>query len=186
MGSGFATALRFTRAPSNSPKQKEKRRWTYYSHLDIKYHFWWNLSPLPVHGSELSQGVDVNYVCPACLLPGHVSQGLFHSYGVRRHLVNRARPMMYFTKTKISYFRFASPPTPEIPLQDCFKQLPTLWPEGLWLPGELHFSSIRSPSSLVSSSCVPSFYLLFSVLIAIFGLEEIHTDRSMLWTSDNE
>ena len=134
----------------------------------------------------MSQGVDVNYVCPACLLPGHVSQGLFHSYGVRRHLVNRARPMMYFTKTKISYFRFASPPTPEIPLQDCFKQLPTLWPEGLWLPGELHFSSIRSPSSLVSSSCVPSFYLLFSVLIAIFGLEEIHTDRSMLWTSDNE
>ena len=39
---------------------------------------------------ELSQGVDVNYVMP-CMLPGHVSQGPFHSYGVRRHLVNRAR-----------------------------------------------------------------------------------------------
>ena len=39
---------------------------------------------------ELSQGVNVNYVMP-CMLPGHVSQGPFHSYGVRRHLVNRAR-----------------------------------------------------------------------------------------------
>ena len=39
---------------------------------------------------ELSQGVDVNHVMP-CMLPGHVSQGPFHSYGVRRHLVNRAR-----------------------------------------------------------------------------------------------
>ena len=39
---------------------------------------------------ELSQGVDVNYVMP-CMLPGHVSQGPFHSYGVRRHLVNRVR-----------------------------------------------------------------------------------------------
>ena len=39
---------------------------------------------------ELSQGVDVNYVM-SFMLPGHVSQGPFHSYGVRRHLVNRAR-----------------------------------------------------------------------------------------------
>ena len=38
---------------------------------------------------ELSQGADVNYVMP-CMLPGHVSQGPFYSYGVRRHLVNRA------------------------------------------------------------------------------------------------
>ena len=44
---------------------------------------------------------------------------------------------------------------------------------------ELYFSSIRSPFSLVSSSCV-------SVLTAILGLKEIHNDRSMLWTSDNE
>ena len=39
------------------------------SHLDIKYHLWWNFSPLPVQGSELSQGVDVNYVIP-CLFVG--------------------------------------------------------------------------------------------------------------------
>ena len=39
---------------------------------------------------ELIQGVDVNFVMP-CMLPGHVSKGPFHSYGVRRHLVNRAR-----------------------------------------------------------------------------------------------
>ena len=39
---------------------------------------------------ELIQGVDVNFVMP-CMLPGYVSKGPFHSYGVRRHLVNRAR-----------------------------------------------------------------------------------------------
>ena len=39
---------------------------------------------------ELIQGVDVNFVMP-CMLPGHVSQGPFHSYGVHRHLANRAR-----------------------------------------------------------------------------------------------
>ena len=56
---------------------------------------------------ELSQGVDVSYVMP-CMLPGHVSQGPFHSYGVRRHLVNRARN--------------------ESPGHDHFKQLPTAGP----------------------------------------------------------
>ena len=39
---------------------------------------------------ELIQGVDVNFVIP-CMLPGHVSKGPFQRYGVRRHLVNRAR-----------------------------------------------------------------------------------------------
>ena len=39
---------------------------------------------------ELIQSVDVNFVMP-CMLPAHVSKGPFHSYGVRRHLVNRAR-----------------------------------------------------------------------------------------------
>ena len=56
---------------------------------------------------ELSQGVDVSYVMP-CMLPGHVSQGPFHSYVVRRHLVNRTRN--------------------ESPGQDHFKQLPTPGP----------------------------------------------------------
>ena len=39
---------------------------------------------------ELIQGVDVNFVMPR-MLPGHVSKGPFQRYGVRRHLVNRAR-----------------------------------------------------------------------------------------------
>ena len=85
MGSWFVTALRFTRVLSNGRKQKEKRRWTYYSLLDIKYHLWWNLSPLPVQGSELSQFKVLASTTwfPACLWVGHVSQGPFHSYGVR-------------------------------------------------------------------------------------------------------
>ena len=47
--------------------------------------------------------------------------------------------MMYFTKTKRSYFRFAPPPTPESPRQDRFKVLPTPGPKWLdlflWLRG---------------------------------------------------
>ena len=39
---------------------------------------------------EISQGVDVNYVMP-CMLPGHVSQGPFHRYGVCCYLVNHTR-----------------------------------------------------------------------------------------------
>ena len=39
---------------------------------------------------QLIQGVDVNFVMP-CMLSGHVSKGPFQRYGIRRHLVNRAR-----------------------------------------------------------------------------------------------
>ena len=74
---------------------------------------------------QLSQSVDVNYVMP-CMLPGHVSQGPFHSFGVRRHFVHHHFEMMYFTITT------------ESPGHDHFKQLPTPRPEGLelflWLP----------------------------------------------------
>ena len=53
-------------------------------------------------------------------------------------ILSTAREMMYFTKTKRSYFRFAPPTTPESRGHDRFKQLPTPWPEGLdlslWLP----------------------------------------------------
>ena len=71
MGSGLVTALRFTRALSNCQKRiKEKRLWTYHSHVDIKHHLSWNLLPLPVQGSELSQGVDVNYVMPCLFVAG--------------------------------------------------------------------------------------------------------------------
>ena len=71
-------------------KQKDKRLWTDYSRLDIKHHLRYDGTYRPSLFMELSQGVDVNYVMP-CMLPAHVSQGPFHSYGVRRHLVNRAR-----------------------------------------------------------------------------------------------
>ena len=53
-------------------------------------------------------------------------------------ILSTAREMMFFTKTKRSYFRFAPPTTPESPGNDRFKQLPTLLPEGLdlspWMP----------------------------------------------------
>ena len=72
-------------------------------------------------------------------MPGHVSQGLFHSYEVRCHLVNRARnDVLHKNKLKGKLFSIASPPTTESPGRDHFKQLPTPGPEGLelslWLP----------------------------------------------------
>ena len=64
---------------------------TQYSRLDIMHHLRYDGTYRLSLFMEMSQGVDVNYVMP-CMLPGHVSQGPFHSYGVRRHLlVNRAR-----------------------------------------------------------------------------------------------
>ena len=60
---------------------------------------------------ELIQGVDVNFVMP-WMLPEHVLKGPFHSYGVRHHLVNRARNDALH-KNKEKLFRFAPPPTPE-------------------------------------------------------------------------
>ena len=57
---------------------------------------------------ELIQGVDVNFVKP-CMLPVHVSQEPFHSYGVRRHLVNRVRNnVLHKNKEKL----FSIRPTP--------------------------------------------------------------------------
>ena len=86
---------------------------------------------------ELIQGVDINFVMP-CMLTGHVSKGPFHSYGVAVTM-STVREMMYFTKTKTSYFRFVRPPTPESPRQDRFKVLPIPGPKWLelflWLRG---------------------------------------------------
>ena len=86
---------------------------------------------------ELIQGVDVNFVMP-CMLPGHVSKGPFHSYGVRRHLVNRARNDVLH-KNKDKLFSIFPAPTPETPRQDRFKALPTPRPKWLdlflWLRG---------------------------------------------------
>ena len=108
-------------------------------------------SPCPKIRVESIQGAGVNYVIPCLLVGGTCFTRTFPQL----RSPSAARPMMYFKKTKTSYFRFA--PAPYSRKSDRFKQLPTHEPEGLWLPGELHLSSIRSPFSLVSSSRVPSF-----------------------------
>ena len=89
MGWGWGSLLR-SDSLARCEKQKDKHLWTDYSRLDIMHHLRYDGTYRLSLFMELSQGVDVNYVMP-CMLPGHVSQGPFHSYGVRRHLVNRAR-----------------------------------------------------------------------------------------------
>ena len=59
---------------------------------------------------ELIQGVAVNFVMP-CMLPGHVSKGPFQRYGVRRHLVNRARNDVLH-KNKAKLFSISPAPYP--------------------------------------------------------------------------
>ena len=136
---------------------------------------------------ELSQGVDVNYVMP-CMLPGHVSQGPFHSYGVRRHLGNRAINDVLH-KTKRSYFRFAPPTTPESPGHDRFKQLPTplarragLVPvvaqgvvTSLIEPCINDILENKKPLSLFSSNCVPPFSCCFWFLLKFSALKKFTT-----------
>ena len=117
MGWGQGSLLR-SGSLARCQKQKDKRLWTDYSRLDIKHHLRYDGTYRLSLFMEFSQGV-VNYVMPSTL-PGHVLQGPFHSYRVRRPL-STAREMMYFTKTKRSYFRFAPPTTPESPGHDHFK-----------------------------------------------------------------
>ena len=63
---------------------------------------------------ELIQGVDVNFVMPL-MLPGHVSKGSFHSYEVRRHLVNRARnDVLHKNKEKL-FSIYPAPLPPKVP-----------------------------------------------------------------------
>ena len=62
---------------------------------------------------ELSQGVDVNYVMPY-MLPGHVSQGPFHSYGVRRHLVNCAGNDVLHKNKEDFFFDLSRHPPPKV------------------------------------------------------------------------
>ena len=75
-------------APAHSrvvKNKKDKRLWTDYSRLEIMQHFWYDgtyhLSLL----MELSKLLTSIMWCPICC------RDKFHSYGVRRHLVNRAR-----------------------------------------------------------------------------------------------
>ena len=65
--------------------------------------------------------------CPACC-QDMFQKGL--SKGTESAVtLSTVREMMYFTKTKRSYFRFALPPYPERPLQDRFKRTRTHGPK---------------------------------------------------------
>ena len=75
--------------------------------------------------------------CPACC-QDMFQKGL--SKGTESAVtLSTVREMMYFTKTKRSYLRFAPHLTPESPRQDRFKVLPITGPKWLdlflWLPG---------------------------------------------------
>ena len=133
---------------------------------------------------KLIQGVDVNFVMP-CMLPGHVSKGPFQRYGVRRHLVNRARnDVLHKNKEKLFSICPAPYPrkSPTGPLQSTphpRAQMAGLVPvvaRGI-VTGltnctvyQWQFSTIKSPFSLASSRCVPPlsccfrFVLKFSIL----------------------
>ena len=125
----LVTALLFTSALSNGPeKQKEKRLWTDYLRLDIKHLLRWHLSPLPaVHGVDSRcwcQFRDALYVAGTCF-----TRTFPQSATESSATLSTVREMMYFTKTKRSYFRFALPPYPERPLQDRFKRTRTHGPK---------------------------------------------------------
>ena len=138
---------------------------------------------------ELIQGVDVNFVMP-CMLPGHVSKGPFHSYGVRRHLVNRARnDVLHKNKEKLFSICPAPYPrkSPTGPLQSTphpRAQMAGLVPvdargivTGLtnWTVHQWQFSSIRSSFSLASSRCVPPLSCCFGFLLRFSALRKFTT-----------
>ena len=138
---------------------------------------------------ELIQGVDVNFVMP-CMLPGHVSKGPFHSYGVRRHLVNRARnDVLHKNKEKLFSICPAPYPrkSPTGPLQSTphpRAQMAGLVPvvargivTGLTncTVHQWQFSSIRSPFSLASSRCVPPLSCCFRFLLKFSALRKFTT-----------
>ena len=107
---------------------------------------------------ELTQGVDVNFVIP-CMLPGHVSKGPFQRYGVRRHLVNRARNDVLH-KNKEKLFSICPAPYPRKSPTGPLQSTPHVVARGIvtGLPNctvyQWQFSSIRSSFSLASSRCV--------------------------------
>ena len=133
---------------------------------------------------ELIQGADVNFGMP-CMLPGHVSQGPFHSYGVQRHLVNHARNYVLH-KNKEKLFSICPAPYPwkslTGPLQSTPHPLVPLVARGIvagltnWSVHQWQFSSIRSPSSLANSKCA-SFKLqnCFRFLLKFSALRKFTT-----------
>ena len=141
---------------------------------------------------ELIQGVDVNFVMP-CMLPGHVSQGPFHSYGVHRHLVNRARNDVLH-KNKEKLFAICPAPYPRKSQTGPLQSTPHHWAQmaglvpvvargivtGLtnWTVHQWQFSSIRSPFSLASLRCVPPLSGCFRFLLKFSALRKFTTTEA--------
>ena len=138
---------------------------------------------------ELSQGVDVNYMMP-CMLPGHVSQGPFHSYGVRRHLVNRARNDVLH-KNKEKLFSICRTPYPRKSSRGPLRNTPHSRAQMAGLVPvvargidtgltnctvhQWQFSSIRSSFSLASSRCVPPLSFCCRFLLKLSALRTFTT-----------
>ena len=141
---------------------------------------------------EISRGVDVNYVMP-CMLPGHVSQGPFHSYGVRRHLVNRARnDVLYKNKLKEKLFSICLATCTTHPRTSGTWPLQTTPHPQARRAGivpvvargvvtsliELCINDIlenQKPLSLFSSNCVPPFSCCFRFLLKFSALKKFTT-----------
>ena len=138
----------------------------------------------------LSQGVDVNYVMP-CMLPGRVPQGPFHSYGVRRHLVNRARnDVLHKNKEKLFSICSANYPrksgtwplhtTPQ-PLARKAGLVPVVAQGVVTSLIEPYINDIlenQEPLSLFSSNCVPTFSCCFLFFLKFSALEKFTTTRA--------
>ena len=148
---------------------------------------------------ELSPGVDVNYVMP-CMLPGHVSQGPFHSYGVRRHLLNRVRNVvLHKNKEKLFSICPANYPrksgtwplqTTPHPLARRAGLVPVVAQGVVTSLIEPCINDIlenQKPLSLFSSNCVPSFSCCFRFLLKFSALKKFTTtgaDYGLLTTNN--
>ena len=139
---------------------------------------------------EWIQGVDANFVM-RCMLPGHVSQGLFHS-----RLRSPPPPCQQCEKWCTSQkqreviFDLPCPLTPNVPYRTASKdshpraQIAGLVPvvargivTGLtnWTVHHWQFSSIRSPFSLSSSRCVSPLSCCFWFLLKCLILRKSTT-----------
>ena len=132
---------------------------------------------------ELIQGVDVNFVMP-CMLPGHVSKGPFHSYGVRRHLVNRARnDVLHPRKSPTGPLK--NTPHPRAQMAGLVPVVARGIVTGLTFIAPCINDSLaqsKAPFPWLGQGVCTFFKLFFfSVLTEIFDLEEIHNDRIRLW-----
>ena len=139
---------------------------------------------------ELIQGVDVNFVMP-CMLPGHVSKGPFQRYGVRRHLVNRARNDVLH-KNKEKLFSICPTPYPRKSLTALSLQStphPRAQMAGLVLVvargivtgltnctvHQWQFSSIKAPFPWLGQGVCPSLSCFFRFLLKFLILRKLTT-----------